>query len=591
MLKKKSWLLFLSFLFTFGILAACSGGGGEETTSEETEEETTTEEETQEPGEKVVVGAMDTAPTGQFNPLFYTEAYESNIISFVYETLVSQNENLEYEPWLAESWEHNEDHTVYTFHLRQDVTWHDGEPFTADDVVFTYKTLASPDYVAAGGVRTYVVQRLLGFEEFSSGETDEFKGVVAVDDYTVEFHFTEPNVIALADAAFYIVPEHVFADVPVAEIPEHEASLMPEKVIGTGPFKFTDMVEGEQYVLTKNEDYWAGAPNLDSVVWKVVSGQVILGQLESGEIDFVADPTGFAPADYEQVAAMEHVEIIEEPDFGYQILGFVHNFRTEEDIEAGVINPDNFVPNPDLQDKRVRQAIAYAIDREALIEALLHGHGTVMNSPIAPQWWVFDGDTPEQYEYDLDKAKALLEEAGYKDVDGDGFVETPEGEPYELTMAYPLGNEIRERSAPIIQGMIEELGIKVNLLQPLEFAAYADQLEKNTEWDLYLLGWSLGTTDPDPSGLWTATDAYNYGRWNHPEADALVKQAITPPEAFDRDFRAEVYKDWQVMFQDELPALILYARNSLWAYNKRMTGIDHMPWSFLNDPHKWDVTE
>lgn len=591
MLKKRSWLLFLTFLLTLGLLIACSGGQEESSGETEKEEEETTTGETTEPGEKVVVGAMDTAPKGQFNPIFYTEAYEANILDFVFESLVSKDENLEPEPGLAESWEPNEDWTSVTFNLRKDVTWHDGEPFTAHDVVFTYKSIADPDYVAAGGVRTNYVARLVGFEEYRNGETDEFPGVVALDDHTVQFNFVEPNVIALADAAFPIIPEHVFKDVPVAEMPEHEGSLMPGKVIGTGPFKFTDMVEGEQYVLTKNENYWQGEPKLDSIVWRVVSSSVILGLLENGEIDFVADPSGFQPGDYEQVAAMDHIEIIEEPDFGYQILGFFHNYRPQEDIDNGVINPDNFIPNPRLEDKRVRQAIAYAIDREGLIDALLHGHGTVMNSPIAPQWWVFDGDTPEQYEHDLDKAKSLLEEAGYVDVDGDGFVEDPNGEPYELTMVYPLGIEIRERSAPIIQGMIEELGIKVNLLQPFEFAVYSDELAETQDWDLYLLGWSLGTTDPDPSGLWTAADAYNFGRWNDPEADELVKKAITPPEAFDRDFRAEVYRDWQVKFQEELPALILYARNSLWAYNKRMTGINHLPWSFLHDPHLWDVTE
>ena len=590
LLKKRSWLLFLGFLLTLGMLVACSGGQ-EETATEGEKEEGTTEEETTEAGEKVVVGAMDTAPTGQFNPIFYTEAYESNILSFTHESLIARDENLEFQPELAESWEINEDHTSVTFKLREDVTWHDGEPFTAHDVVFTYKAIADPQYVEAGGVRSSYVTRLVGLEEYQNGETDEFPGVVALDDHTVQFNYVEPNVLALADASFPIIPEHVFADVPVIDMPEHEASLLPNKVIGTGPFKFTDMVEGEQYILTKNENYWKGEPKLDSVIWRVVNADVIIGMLESGELDFVADPSGIAPEDYDLVAAMDHIEIIEEADFGYQILGFIHNYRTEEDIEAGVINPDNFVPNPRLEDKRVRQAIAYAVDRESLIDALLYGHGEVVNSPIAKQWWVYDGETPEQYEHDLDKAKSLLEEAGYVDVDGDGFVETPEGEPYELTMAYPLGNPLRERSAPLIQDMIQKAGIKVNLLQPMEFAAYTEALEETTDWDLYLLGWSLGTTDPDPSGLWTAADAYNFGRWYNPEADQLVKEAITPPQAFERDFRKEKYQEWQVMFQEELPALLLYARNSIWAYNKRMTGIDHMPWSFLSDVHEWDVTE
>ncbi|WAA11349.1 peptide-binding protein [Fervidibacillus albus] len=568
----------MSFLFIFGILVACSNNDESSSDSDgEGEAET----------ESVLVGAMDTAPTGQFNPIFYEEAYEANILSFTHESLLTQNDQLEFEPLLAESWEFNEDHSSVTFKLREDVYWHDGEQFTADDVVFTYKAIADPDYIAAGGVRTSYVEKLVGAEAYMNGETDEFPGVVAEDDFTVTFNFLEPNVIALADASFPIIPEHVFKDIPVSEMPSAEESLQPNKVIGTGPYKFTDMIEGQEYHLTKNENYWQGEPQIETVIWKVVNQDIILSLLETGEIDFVADPNGFQAADYDTVDAMDHVQIIEQTDFGYQILGFIHNFRTEEDIANGVIDPDNFVPNEKLANKNVRQAIAFAIDRQQIIDGLLHGKGQVINSPIAQQFEYFDDENPEQYEFDPEKAKQLLDEAGYVDVNDDGFREDPDGNEWVLNMAYPKGNVIREKSAPIIEEMLEAVGININLLQPLDMKAYVDELTNNTEWDLYLLGWSLSTTDPDPSGLWTADDAYNFGRWNNEEADALVKKAITPPDAFDSEFRKQVYSDWQVMFQDDLPALILYVKNTLYAYNTRLQGVDPSPASFLNDVHKW----
>ncbi|WAA12507.1 peptide-binding protein [Fervidibacillus halotolerans] len=579
MKKRKAWLSFLAFLFIFGILTAC--GNNEEADSDEQSDEGESQE------ESILVGVMDTAPTGQFNPIFYEEAYEANILSFTHESLLTQNKKLEFEPLLAESWEFNEDHSSVTFKLRQDVYWHDGEQFTADDVVFTYKSIADPDYIKAGGVRTSYVTKLVGYEEYNSGETDEFPGVVAEDDFTVTFNFKEPNVIALADASFPIIPEHIFKDIPVIDMPSADESLLPNKVIGTGPYKFTQMIEGQEYHLTKNENYWQGEPQIEKVVWKVVNQDIILSLLEKGEIDFVADPNGFQAADYDKVDSMDHVKIIEQMDFGYQILGFIHNFRTEEDMENGVINPDNFVPNEKLADKRVRQAIAYAINRPYLIKGLLHDRGQVINSPIAKQFEYFDGENPEQYEFNPEKAKQLLDEAGYVDTNGDGFREDPNGNEWVLNMAYPKGNVIREKSAPIIEEMLEEVGININLLQPLDMSAYVEQLTNNTEWDLYLLGWSLSTTDPDPSGLWTAADAYNFGRWNNPEADALVQKAITPPNAFDSEFRKQVYSDWQVMFQDDLPALILYVKNTLYAYNTRLKGVNPSPASFLNDVHKW----
>lgn len=587
----------LVFALLLGMLAACnkdSADGDNDNPSDGTEQTNEDPDDNATDGPQkggTIVGAMDTAPTGLFNPVFYTEAYEANILDFTHEGLVSQDENLQFIPSLAKDWKFNEDQTAVTFELEQGVKWHDGEEFTAEDVVFTYKTIASPGYVEAGGVRDDYVIRLKGFEAFRSGETDVFEGVTADDPYTVTFHFTEPNVTALSDAAFPIIPEHVFKDIPIAEIPTAGASLNPGEVIGTGPFKFADMIDGEQYILEKHPDYWKGEPYLDSIVWKVVDQAVILGLLKTGEVDFVADPNGFQPADYETVAAMDHIEVIEQPDFGYQIMGFFHAHRTPEESEAGTINPENWVPNEDLDSKEVRQAIAYAIDRQALIDGLLYGRGSVINAPIATQFWAYDGENPNQYEYDAEKAKEMLDSAGYKDVNGDGFREDPNGEEWVLSLHYPLGNQLRERSAPIIEEMLEAVGINIDLAQPMEMAAYVPGLESNTDWDLYLLGWSLGTGDPDPMGLWSATAGYNFGRWNNPEADQLVMDALTPPQAFDQEYRTQVYSDWQVMFQDDLPALILYAQNKLWGYNKRIQGMEPLPFTLHDDPHLWWVND
>lgn len=589
MKTRKLTIVLLVMMLLLGMLAACSKDSGKS----DSDNKQTNENNNNEPQKGgTLIGAMDTAPAGVFNPIFYTEAYEANILSFTHEGLVTQNNKLEFIPSLAEKWEFNEDQTELTFYLRKNVKWHDGKPFTAHDVVFTYQTIASPGYIEAGGVRTEYVEKLLGYEDYVAGKTDEFQGVLALDEHTVVFKFKEPNVKALADASFSIIPKHKFEGMKISDIPEAAATLKPGEVVGTGPFKFTEMVEGEQYVLEKNPDYWQGEPYLDKVVWKVMDQSVILGALETGEIDFVADPNGFPAADYEMVSQMDHIEIIEQPDFGYQLMGFMVNHRTPEDASKGVIKPDNWVPNEKLKDKRVRQAIAYAVDRKSLIEGLLFGRGEVINAPIATQFWAYDGEKPNQYPFDPEKAKQLLDEAGYKDVDGDGFREDPNGEKWVLTLNYPLGNKIRERSAPIIEKFLEDVGIEIDLKQPMEFSAYADALEKdNQDWDLYLLGWSLSSTDPDPSGLWSSKAAYNYGRWYNPEADALLEKAVAPPDAFNQDYRKQVYSDWQVMFQDDLPALILYAQNKLYAYNKRLHNVDPLPYSIINNPHLWWVDQ
>jgi peptide/nickel transport system substrate-binding protein len=587
-LKNKSLLSMLCLMLLLGMLAACSG---KEKTSSNTDNNNNTDTEENSGPKKggTITGAMDTAPTGVFNPIFYSDAYEANILSFTHEGLLAQDDKLEFQANLAKSWEFNEDQTEVTFKLEEGVKWHDGEPFTADDVVFTYKSIASPGYIEAGGVRTDFVSRLVGVKEFTEGKTTDFPGVVAVDEHTVTFKFAEPNILALADASFSIIPEHIFKDVPIKDMPSAGPSRNAGEVIGTGPFKLSEMVEGEQYVLERNPDYWQGEPYLDQVVWKIVDGAVILGLLENGEIDFVSDPNGVQPADYETVAALEHIQMVEQPDFGYQIMGMKHNHRAKNDA---TLDPSKWTVNEKLADKRVRQAIAYAVDRKGIIDGLLYGRAIVQNSPLATQFEAYDSETPNQYEFDVEKAKSLLDEAGYVDTNGDGFREDPNGKEWIVNMNYPTGNPIRERSAPIIEEMLEAVGININLRQPKEAAAYYEDLELNSQdWDLYLAGWSLSTSDADPTGLWNATAAYNYSRWNNPAADQLLVDALTPPDAFDPAYRNEKYREWQVMFADDLPALILYAANSIWAHNKRLQGVDVLPFSFLNDVHLWNVTD
>lgn len=605
MLKRNN-LLLLILLLAFGlVLAACNtdDSDGETSKEEATETPETTDEEEEKASDDgpkeggTITGAMHTAPAGMFNPIFYEEAYEANILDFTHEGLTSQNESLEFIPNLAKSWEPNEDQTEITFQLEEGVKWHDGEEFTAHDVVFTYKAISDPDYVAAGGVRTNYVEPLLGYEEYVNGETDEFVGVVADSDYQVTFKFAEPNIMPLYYTSFPIIPEHIFSDIPVAEIPEAPESLDAGKVIGTGPFKFTEMIEREQYVLERHDDYWKGKPNLDKLVWKIVQQSVMTGLLEKGEIDFIALPGGIDPADYDMVNEYDHVTLIEQADFGYQLLGFKHNHRTAEDVEAGVIEPDNWVPNEKIADPKVRQAIAWAIDRQGLIgeghgQGLLHGHGQLINSPIAVQFWAYDENAGTNYTYDPEKAEEILDELGYVDVDGDGYREDPDGNEWVLNMEYPTGNELREKSAPIIVDYLDKVGIKVDLRQPKEMSVYVDGLTNdNSDWDLYLIGWNLGSGDPDPLGLWGIKDAYNFSRWNNPESDQLLYDAVKAPDAFEQDYRIEKYREWQDLYSEDLPALLLYAQNSIWAYNDRLQGVEVLPYTMYKDAHTWWVND
>lgn len=586
LLNKNNWKIFSLLLVLTLLLAACSDDKKE--SSDDGKEEGTATGEPREGG--TVVGAMDTAPTGMFNPIFYEEAYDENILDFTHESLVGQNEELEFVPKLAKDWEVSDDQKEITFFLEEGVKWHDGEEFTADDVVFTYKAMSDPLYVKSGGFRTEYVQALKDYDAYNSGEIEQFESVVAQDEYTVVFKFEEPNVTPLYTAGFPIIPEHVFGEMSIADIPKSPASLEGGKIIGTGPFKLATILEREQYVLESHEDYWQGKPLLDKIIWKIVDESIMMGLLETGEIDFIADPNGVSPADYETVEGMAHINVIEQPQFGNQFLGFKMNYRSAEDIENKVINPDNWKENETISDIEVRHAIAYAINREGIIEGLLYGRGQKTNSSIAHQFWAYDEDASIDYEYDPEKAEQLLDEAGYVDVNNDGFREDTAGNEWIMNMDYPTGNKVRERMAPIIAQQLEAVGIQVNVRQPKEMSTFIDGLENNdSDWDLFLLGWGLDNRDPDPSSLWASTAPYNYSRWNNPESDKLLEEAMKAPEAFELEHRKEKYKEWQKVFSEDLPSLFLYVQDNIWAVNTRMEGVVPYPYSISVDSHKWWV--
>lgn len=582
-------------LFSLMVLAACRDDTSAKEDANEDDVKVEAEKENQSPQQGGrVTGAMYSAPSGMFNPLFYEDIYDDTILAFTHEALFTQNENLEYEALLAmDNWELNDDHTELTIHLEEDVTWHDGEAFTADDVVFTYQVVADPDYMKAGGIRSNYVTPLLGYGEYTEGETDEFEGVVAEDDHTVIFKFSEPTVTPEYIASLRIIPKHIFKEIPVIDMPKE--SLEIETVVGTGPFQLADIVEREQYVLEKNKDYWQGEPYLDEITWKMIEQPNVIHVLKDEEIDFIENPSGLPKEKHQQVSKLDNIKMIEQADFNYQLLGFKHNHRPTEDVEKGTINPDNWEPNEKLP-KEVRQAIGFAINRAELIgenhdEGLLHGKGQLINAPIAPQSWAYNDKITDDYPYDPKKAAEILDEAGYE-LGEDGFRTDPDGDEWTLNMDYPAGNKLREQAAPLIKEFLEDVGIKINLREPKEMSTYVAELaDDDTDWDLYLIGWNLDLKDPDPLGLWGIDNMYNFSRWNNPKSDELLYNALEDSEALDQEKRTDIYADWQELFSEDLPGLILFTENSLWTYNKRLHGVEPLPHTLYHGSHLWWVDD
>lgn len=493
-----------------------------------------------------VTFTLFSAPKGIFNPIMYEDAYDAYVIEWAFEPLWDYNEELQIttDLGLAEKVEFSEDKKTLTITMKKNAKWHDGEPVTIDDIIFTWETIAHPDYK---GVRFSQVAMIKGAQEKHDKKADKISGITKVDDYTVKVELTSPIANILDQLWSWPIPEHVYKDVNVAEMGADAASKSGK--VGNGQFKVKEVKANEYVILERNPDYYKGKPHLDQIVLKVVGQDVAVAALKKGEVDFLEQ---VAPKEFDQLSKDPNVVVKEVPDFGYQYLGFNHN-------------------SPKLQDKKLRQAIAYAINRKAMVDGLLKGHGYVLNQHIPSASWAYNEKLENAYPYDVEKAKALLAEAGYKDVNNDGFVEDPQGKPFSLKLDYPTGNPVREQSAPIIAQDLKKAGIKVDVAQPREVAAHYEAVEQD-KVEMYLAGWSL-TPDPDPTGIWLSTDAFNYLNYKNPKSDQLIKDAVTKPEAFTEEGRKKLLEEWTNLINDEVPQVFLYGQNEIYAISKRVQGV------------------
>lgn len=599
MLKRKWSLLALLILLAVGMtIAGCGSktGGDAETPVDSapvtpTEGASSGDKDKEIPRGGTVTFSMYSGPGGQFIPILSDDAYTTNTTAFIYEGLVTLDLNLSWEPELAKDWYYENDNHTLVFELNRGVKWHDGVEFTAHDVKYTYEAIGHPDY--EGVRRTTSTARLVGIEDYMAGEAEEITGLEVVDDYTIKFHFQNQNILALRDASMGIIPKHIFENIPVSQHSTAPESLDFDKLIGTGPFKATsDYLAGEYYVLERNEDYWKGAPYLDGVVWRVVNQDVAPGMLQSGDIDIITTPTGVRASDVEFVEGIPGVVVYEAPAFAYQYMGFKLAHRTKEDVDNNIFNPDNWIPNEKLQNVKLRQAIAYAIDRAGIVHGFLEGRGTVMNAHFPPVSWAYDESAVNTYPFNPEKAMELLDEAGYVDVTGDGWREDPNGNQLVIRLDYPTGNVAREQSAPYIQEALADVGIRVDLRSPRDATSHFDAIaDDEPGMDLYLAGWTLGTSDPDPLGIWEITSPFNRTRWNDPKSQELLDAAIKTPEAFDQQYRADIYKEWSAYVSEQLPYIFLYSANNIFAYNSKIQNVIHGPTNIIRDAHLWYIEQ
>jgi len=485
------------------------------------------------PGDWLVRAMMD--EPGTLNPVTATDIYAELVDSLVMESLLELDiDTQELKPLLAQTWEISPDKLTYTFHLRKDVRWQDGKPFTADDVIYTLQKIMDPKVDAAHS-RIYYIDCI------------EYK---KLDDYTVFFRWRQPYFKALeilGTSPMLIVPKHILDD--NTDFNKHPFG---RNIVGTGPYKFVKWETGKRIELVRNENYWGKKPYPDRIVFKIITNEdVALQAFKQGEIDTVSlTPTQWTKqTNYPEFYQKANKIAYDYPQFGY--IGW--NLRRAP-----------------FDDKRVRTAMTLLLNREAILKNIMFCMGKVVSGPFYINTPYYD-QTIKPLPYDPEQAKKILDQAGWSDHNGDG-VRDQDGKDFRFEFLMPSGNQDTEKIATIYKEDLAKAGIIMEIRQ-LEWAVFLQNIQDH-KFDASTLGWAMDF-DTDPYQIWHSSMADVKGSSNHvgyknPEVDQLIEQGRVE---FDRNKRALIYHQIHKIIAQDQPYTFLFTPKARIAVNKRFRNV------------------
>jgi peptide/nickel transport system substrate-binding protein len=465
------------------------------------------------------------------NPVLTTDVYSTQVTSTLFSGMLRLNEKLELEPDMAESYSISPDGKTYTFKLKKNIKWHDGKPFTAEDVVFTFNTIISP--------KTNTVRRS---NVVINGKPVRF---TAIDPHTVKAELPEPFAPFLLTAATDILPAHLLKGVDI------NTSTFNRHPIGTGPFKFQSWKTGQYIIVVKNNHYYGKKAKLDRIIFKPIPEyNAAKVALTKGTIDAF----DLNPQDLESIKKIPHVTVYEYEQLQYSFVGFN-------------------LYNRHLKTLQVRQAIAHGVDRNALVDAVLKGHGTVAHVPVSPVSWAYPNKTEfTRYEFNPSQSITLLESAGYRR-NKNGIFEK-DGQPLSFKLIYGQGGKASPKNAEIIQNHLKKIGIELTIV-PMEWQSFlriVNSGKSPKEFDLCMLSWSL-SVDPDDYSIWHSSEypkGFNFIGYNNPKVDRLLTLGRSITTQKDR---AKIYAETSSIIGQELPYLFLYYPWTISAVNRRVEGL------------------
>lgn len=454
----------------------------------------------------------------EFNPV------DQDVTGLLFNGLIRFDSKGLPQPDLANSWGLSRTGEIYNFSLREDVQWHDGEPFTSQDVVFTVSLLKHEDFPYPEDLKDF-------WQEIE---------VEALNEYTLQFRLPEPFAPFLDYLNFGIVPEHILGEIPPAELVEAEFNIQP---VGTGPFQFDGLIlDGEEITgvsLVQNQQYHGAEPLIEQVVFLYYPNhQALWEAYQAGDVHGVREVT------------LEILQqALDDPTLS------LYTSRLPK-MSLALLNLDN--PEvPFFQEREIRRALMLGLNRQWIVDQILEGQAVPATGPIFPKTWAyFEGLEPIPYQ--PERSVEILRDAGYSiPADGGSVRVNEEGEALEFTLVYP-DQPLHQQIAETMQRNWEQIGFGVEL-EPLPYQELiSDQLEPRI-YQAALVDLNLTRTpDPDPYPFWhqaQTSGGQNYSMWNDRQASQYLEQARIVLDPAERE---RLYKNFQVRFMDQLPALPLY---------------------------------
>jgi len=480
----------------------------------------------------------------RLNPVIANDSASGTINDQIFNGLVKYDKDIKLIGDLAERWDVSPDGRTITFHLRRGVEWHDGAPFTAEDCLFTYQKLMDPKVATP----------------YSSSYMDVAKANV-VDKFTFRVTYKEPFSPALESWSMGVIPKHLLdgKDLNTAEF--------NRKPVGTGPYKLKEWIAGQKIVLEANDRYFEGRPNIDQYIYRVIpDSSTMFQELLSGGVDMM----GLNPLQYlrksETRRIKENYRKFRYPANAFTYLGYN-------------------LASPVFSDKKVRQALAYAIDRQSIIDGVLMGLGQPCTGPFSYVSWAYNPKI-RPYPYDPERAKRMLEEAGWKNMNSDG-VREKDGRPFQFTILTNQGNGERIKASEIMQQNFKKVGIDAKI-RVMEWQAFLEQIDKHS-FDAIILGWSM-SRDPDLYDIWhsskTKKGEYNFVGYKNAEVDRLL---VAGRRTFDVEKRKKIYYRIHEILADEQPYAFLYVPDATPIVHKRFKGIEVAPLGIMYNFIHWYV--